>query len=207
MARISKEKQEEIRKKIKIVARELINEKGFNNVSTKMIAKEVGIAEGTLFNYFDSKTEIFFESYGEEYNELGLYNSDDLRLAENIGDVLMEHFRKSMKMALKLPRGIMSELAIASIKMAKKKPDRFKKLMEYDFKFIHGIEEYIQRLVDNKILNEVDAKVLSEVIFSAIGYELLLYISDYGTSKTEMFDNIKAKIDVIVKGYLKGGTV
>jgi AcrR family transcriptional regulator len=207
MARISKEKQEEIRQKIKVVSRRLIGDLGFNNVSTKMIAQEVGIAEGTLFNYFDSKTEIFFESFGDEYAELGLYQSNSLQLAENVSEILVEHFQKSMKMVLKLPRGIMSELAIASVKMARKKPERFKKLMEYDFKFIDGITEYIQRLKDHNMISEVDSEMFSEIIFSIIGYEVLLYMYDLDISKEKLFENMKKKIDVLVKGYLKGGIV
>lgn len=202
---LAKKSKKEIRKKIKEVSRRLIDELGFNNVSTKMIAKEVGIAEGTLFNYFDSKTEIFFEAYGEEYNEMGLYHSDDLALAENVSDILIEHFKKSMNMALKLPRGIMSELTIASVKMAKKKPERFKKLMEYDFKFIDGITDYINRLIENNILEDVDSQVFSEMVFAMIGYELLLYMYDSTIKKEEMFENIKKKIDILVHGYIKGG--
>lgn len=205
MARVSKEKQEETRKKIKEVSRKLIDELGFHNVSTKMIAKEVGIAEGTLFNYFDSKTEIFFESYGEEYNEMGLFDSKGLALANNVSDILIEHFQKSMKMALKLPRGIMSELVIASVKMARKKPERFKKLMEYDFKFIDGITEYVNRLIESNIIEEVNAEVFSEMVFAMIGYELLLYMYDLDITKDEMFDRIKMKIDILVQGYIKGG--
>jgi AcrR family transcriptional regulator len=204
MARISKEKQEEVKQKIKDVSRRLIGDLGFNNVSTKMIAKEVGIAEGTLFNYFDSKTEIFFESFGDEYAELGLYQSDGLLLTENVSEILIEHFQKSLKMVLKLPRGIMSELVIASVKMAKKKPERFRKLMEYDFKFIDGIGEYIQRLIDHNIISEVDTNVFSEIIFSIIGYEGMLYMYDLDISKEQLFENIKKKIDVLVKGYVKG---
>jgi AcrR family transcriptional regulator len=36
----------------------LFSEKGFNNATSKEIAKEAGIAEGTIFNYFKTKKDI-----------------------------------------------------------------------------------------------------------------------------------------------------
>ena len=67
MARISKEEQEVVKNKIISVSRKLFNEVGFDKTSTKSISKEAGIAEGTIFNYFSSKDEIFFEVFYSEY--------------------------------------------------------------------------------------------------------------------------------------------
>lgn len=205
MARISKEKQEEIRQRIKDVAKIKFSEIGYDKVSTKMIAKEVGIAEGTLFNYFDSKTEIFFESFGDEYKNLESSTTDKMPLSQNVSEILFERFQSSIGIMLKLPRGVMGELAIASVRMAKRKPERFKRLMAYDFQFIDEIGKYIKRLIESNILDDVDSVAFSEMIFSIMGFELLLYMYDMNVSKIELIENMKKKIDILVKGYLKGG--
>lgn len=205
MARISKEQQLQIRRKILDVAKDKFTSIGFEKTSTKEIAKEVGIAEGTLFNYFETKTELFFETFGEEYEKAAEGRNLDLVLSTNISEVILVTFKKTVGLILKLPRGILGEMAIASVKMAKNKPERFKKLMMYDFQFIEDIAEYIKELKKHQLLKDVDEKHFSEMIFSFIGYELLLYMYDSSIKKEDMLQNITKKIDILVKGYLKGG--
>jgi len=205
LARISKEQQEIIRIKIKEVAKEKFGTIGFEKTSTKEIAKEVGIAEGTLFNYYDSKTELFFEAFGDEYELAAMTRTEELIISSNVSEIILTNFKKTTGLILKLPKGILGELAIASIKMAKNKPDRFKKLMMYDMNFMEDIAVYIKQLIIKGILNEVDEKHFSEMIFSFIGYELLLYMYENDLTKDIMFDNIKTKIDILLKGYIKGG--
>ena len=55
-----------IRSEIMDAAIDIISEKGFNNSTTKEIAKTAGIAEGTIYNYFDNKSDILL-SIAERY--------------------------------------------------------------------------------------------------------------------------------------------
>ncbi len=205
MARISKEQQGIIRRKILDTAKAKFTDIGFEKTSTKKIAKEVGIAEGTLFNYFETKTELFFEAFGEEYEKVQEERDMHLQLSTNVSEVITSTFTKTIGLILKLPRGILGELAIASVKMAKNKPERFQKLMMYDFKFMEDIAEYIKQLKEHNLLKEVDETLFSEMIFSFIGYELLLYMYDSSIKKDQMTQRIKSKIDILVEGYVKGG--
>jgi len=204
VARINREQQETIRKKIKQVAYERFNDLGFEKTSTKEIAKAVGIAEGTLFNYFDSKTELFFEVFGDTYqNEIDSVGTQ-ITLGRNVGEILMSHFQKVYGFFLKIPKGIMGELGIATIRMAKKHPERFKKLAQYDFDFLDELTYYTKRLVEAGIIEKVDERPFAEMIFSAIAYEMLMYIYDEQISKEQVYENTKHKIDILVKGYLRG---
>lgn len=59
MARIRKEEKERIRNKIIEESKLIFVEYGYDKTSIKAIAKAVGIANGTIFNYFESKEEIY----------------------------------------------------------------------------------------------------------------------------------------------------
>ena len=59
--RITAEEKEATRKRIVDTAKALFRTKGFDNATTRDIAKEVGMATGTLFNYFASKEAIVVE--------------------------------------------------------------------------------------------------------------------------------------------------
>jgi AcrR family transcriptional regulator len=56
---LREQKKEETRKKLLDSARSAFAERGYAAAKTSDIAKAVGIAEGTLFNYFPTKAELF----------------------------------------------------------------------------------------------------------------------------------------------------
>jgi len=205
MARISQIEKNRIRQSILDVSRSFFYDLGYENTSTKMIAKEVGIAEGTIFNYFPSKTDILFESMYENYIGNEYENNQLLNIESNISEAIMEYLFKTMSIALKLPRRIMVEMLIQGAKMANKNPERFKRMAEMDFKSMKEIETYLFRLKEKNILKEVDEAQLSEIVFSLVVYELMLYLYDKSIKKETMEENMKKKLNLIIKGYIKGG--
>ena len=202
MARISKEEKERINKKILLVANELFMKDGYDGTSTSMIAKRVGIAEGTLFNYYDSKMDIFLEALSSELERFDVFDFTDIFGKELAHEITLQ-FANSVKMMLKLPKRILAEIFLQSIKLAKKKPEKLKKYIEIDMKYIGVLKEFIDSMVVKKILNEVDSKKLSEVIYAIIAYEMMFYVYEKKRSKETMLLNIEEKIEIIFKGYIK----
>jgi len=64
MARLSKEKQQEVREKIIIAALDLFTEQGFANTTMKQIAKQAGIGDATIYKYFANKDKLIYAYYG-----------------------------------------------------------------------------------------------------------------------------------------------
>lgn len=58
--------KEAIRKRIVKAALSLFQTKGFDETTTKAIARKAGIAEGTIFNYFRTKEDIALHFFEEE---------------------------------------------------------------------------------------------------------------------------------------------
>ncbi len=67
--RISAEDKAETRKRILSAARGLFRTRGFDNATTRDIAKEVGIAAGTMFNYFPTKEAIVVELAAQAFEK------------------------------------------------------------------------------------------------------------------------------------------
>ena len=205
MARISKEEQAKIREEIIRVASEKFNTSGFEQVSTKQIAKEVGIAEGTLFNYFDSKTHLFLEVFSADFVlEKGNIASPDIT-AESVVDVIFNHLMTLMKMMLKLPKGLLSELMIASVKLAKKHPDQFQRFVDLDFQYMAEMERFLEDLQERHLIGDVNPKLLSELIYSIVMYEFIMYLYDPAYSKEILKAQSKEKLHILLKGYCIGG--
>lgn len=205
MARISKAEQAKIRERIITVAKDKFQTIGYDETSTKNIAKEVGIAEGTLFNYFESKNDLFLEIFSDEFITISEVDEHDLMMTDNVTEMLVGHIEKAVRMMMKLPRVILGELAFASIRMAKKNPKRFRKFIELDFHYIKQLELFLDKLVDHKIIIEVDTKELSELLYSIFMFEFIMYAYDHSLEKEDMMKNAKIKIEILMKGYIQGG--
>lgn len=204
MARISQEEKEKIKARIIEVSKKLFFEVGYDETSTKMIAKEVGIAEGTIFNYFPTKADIFFETlYDDIVREQALYLDDSI-MTQNVIDVIWTHLHQAMGKIIKVPKIILKELAIAGLKMAKTNPKRFEKMAELDFKCMRELELYMIKLQEKEIMKPVNPKTLSELIYSALVYELLMYLYDKERNIETMKIEMKNKIEHIITPYIKG---
>ena len=68
----SQEKRQEIREQIMDMGLELIKQYGMRKMSIEQITKKVGIAQGTFYNFFDSKEILVYElanAYQERINQ------------------------------------------------------------------------------------------------------------------------------------------
>lgn len=67
---MAKKKSEHIRKAILDSATKLFARKGYYNAKTAEIAKEAGVAAGTIYNYFKSKDDILISIFSERLGEM-----------------------------------------------------------------------------------------------------------------------------------------
>jgi AcrR family transcriptional regulator len=204
MARISADEKERIKCKIIDVSRKFFYEIGYDGTSTRMIAKEVGVAEGTIFNYFDSKSEIFFEVF---YHDSQLEDSSGLLLTntqDDISKVICEHILEVTDKLLILPKKILYEMMIASIKLAKSKPEFFHKMARMDFKYMQEIATYFDKLIEKGILIDVDTRKLSEIVYGIIMFQFVLYFYEKERSKDVLKSEILNQVNILLKGYIKG---
>src|SRR5262245_48734092 len=61
--------KEKTKQAILAAALKLFAEKGFYNTSTRAISRKAGIAEGTLFNYFETKEDLALYFFERELDE------------------------------------------------------------------------------------------------------------------------------------------
>ena len=74
----SQEKRKEIREQIMDAGLELIKQYGMRKMSIEQITKKVGIAQGTFYNFFDSKEMLVY----------GLANAYQERINQNMKEIV-----------------------------------------------------------------------------------------------------------------------
>lgn len=198
MARIGKKEKEAMRQNILETSKKMFIEQGYDKTSTSQIAKAVGIAEGTVFNYFKSKSDILIDIFSTDYFDT---DKETLKIDVTIGVVEMycQLYEKVMSKVILLPKKIILEMFLTISNATKKRPELLKKLADQDFKFLGELEKLTLLLQDSGMITSCDAKLLSENIFSVITYELLLYLYEKDMSKNEMYDNITKKIHFMLE--------
>ena len=67
---MAKKKSEDVRKAILDAAVKIVAQKGFYNAKTAEIAKEAGVAAGTIYNYFKSKDDILISIFNEKLGDM-----------------------------------------------------------------------------------------------------------------------------------------
>ena len=68
--KINREQKEENRKKIIRAAVEIISEKGIRSATMKAIARNAGVADATIYNYFATKESILFGYFQEHMRDV-----------------------------------------------------------------------------------------------------------------------------------------
>ncbi|RDU24679.1 TetR/AcrR family transcriptional regulator [Anaerosacchariphilus polymeriproducens] len=202
MTRIGNEKKMMIRNNILKVSKELFLTKGYDKTSTSEIAKAVGIAEGTIFNYFKTKAEIFLGIMSEDFCSLTPEELQEIEYSNGVVDIFMEFIEKSLKKIFILPKRVLIEMGIIVMNTAKSKPDVIKKMAAIDFKFMDQTMDIIRKLEQDGIIKDCDEKVFSELIYSAVMYDFLMYIYEKECSIEMAKKNLRKKLEFLCKGCL-----
>lgn len=206
MARISKGQQLEIRHSILDVAKSYFYQDGYDKTSTRKIAKEVGIAEGTVFNYFPSKEDLFIEAIKKDYLE---HQPSEFSIEETqtkISEAIASYVLKTLKFMLKLPKRMLLEMFVAAMKIGKKNPERLHKLAELDFEYMKGLEAFLISFEEKGLLECKDPKQVSEIIFGIIMFELTMYLYDVSVTKEAFQSNVERKVELVIDGMVRGGS-
>ncbi len=98
MAGLREAKKRDTRQRILESARRMFGEKGYALTTTAAIARDANIGEGTLFNYYRTKGELFvaavFEGYRpEKYVPAPLAAVNEATLADETLNLLKHYFR------------------------------------------------------------------------------------------------------------------
>ncbi|MEN8907161.1 MAG: TetR/AcrR family transcriptional regulator [Clostridiales bacterium] len=202
MTRIGKERKEEIRYSIINEAKILFFTNGYDKTSTSEIAKAVGIAEGTIFNYFKTKAEIFLAVFTDEFLKETIEIDCFVDLNSGVLDIIFDFLNKNFKFLYMLPKGMLRDLGVAFLNIAKKSPKIVSKFAALDYKMMDFLCELIKDLQQKKLIIDCDARALTETIYSVVTFEFLIYIYEDVKTKEEMLRNLRQKIEIIIKGYV-----
>ncbi|MEN6329916.1 MAG: TetR/AcrR family transcriptional regulator [Methanobacteriaceae archaeon] len=172
-----KEKKPEISTKEKIldVSIDLFSQRGFNGVSIREIAREVGIRESSIYNHYRSKDAIMdsvFEYFKEELTKM---RPPDARNVDKLGQITPEIFLHRANHTLNILKNPKMEKIFIIISNEQFRDERAKKIvLEY---LLHEpytfSKKVLEKMVNVGTINKLDPKIMA-VEFQYPIYSLFL---------------------------------
>jgi len=159
--------------KILMTAARMFSERGYDKVTTREIAKAIGINSASIYHHFASKKEILknlYKYYSEQMRKERPDLNDLLKLAETEPprDVLMKsefHFNDEV-------RGILDQILVTAARMIVSDPESERFIRENIFDSVKNIlGPLLTRMIELGKIKPLDIKtfldVLSHYCFSA----------------------------------------
>jgi AcrR family transcriptional regulator len=202
--KISTEQKEENRRRIISAAVDLITEKGVKATTMRAVAREAGMGDATIYNYFPTKESILFGYYGQAL-ETGVsalkgitdFNQYDLKeQIQALFETLLEHFLPDREFVAESFPSIFFTLTPAH-RQIQSIQDRFIQVLDDMFRAAVEVEE-----VSEQVFKELVYHVLWDFFVGTVLYWL--------KDDSEQFTNTTVFIDKSLDlGYalLRAGVV
>jgi|AntAceMinimDraft_17_1070374.scaffolds.fasta_scaffold15637_3 TetR/AcrR family fatty acid metabolism transcriptional regulator len=193
------EKQDLIRQ----AAIRAFSHKGFYNTRAEEIAREAGIAVGTIYNYFASKEEILLSIFKEEFEQRMQVFRDllgsNLPIPDKIDKILQDHFSRLNE------HGDLAALLIQE--RFNPGPGFRTKLLGLYKGMIARIEELIQEGIDKNWVRECHPRIIAYALLGVVE-SLSVYALTYPEeAKQGILADAPAELaDLIWNGLHKEGT-
>lgn len=188
-----KEKKSGISTKEKIfdASIDLFSQRGYNGVSIREIAREVGIRESSIYNHYGSKDSIMDNIFQYFKEELIKMRPPEVRNLENLDKITPEIFRQRAHRTLNLLNNPKMEKIFKIISNEQFRDERAKKIvLEYMIHEPYSFSKKVLEIMVSKgITDKVDPKVkameFQYPIYSLFLENILLKSDGSDTSRNE----------------------
>lgn len=147
-------------------ARDIFWKKGYLGTSMKDIAKSIGCKPANLYNYFQSKEQLLYETLLEEMQQL-------ISLIENLEDDGTTDPVEQLKTLIRNQTNLLlgsrrSSKLLFDMEFEKLPPSKRKIIVELRDRYDVILRKIIRRMIDSGVISEIDEKIASFCIVSMI---------------------------------------
>ncbi|WP_079708742.1 TetR/AcrR family transcriptional regulator [Paraliobacillus ryukyuensis] len=205
MAGLRETKKKNTRKAILEYAEKIFKEKGYSKVKTSEIAKGANIAEGTLFNYFSTKGELFVQAVFVDFN-LQTYQIrlpqqvDENILVGEMVSIIDFYIKKMASVDKKLVREYFS--IVFSTESSEALVAR-KSIFHMDEMIIQDSKQLLSQLKNEyEIIKEFDVDLAVEIIYGCVIKQFMNYIYSDNWEYFELIEEMKKEIQFVMHGNM-----
>jgi len=202
--KVSKEQQDEIRKKLLEAAVDIMTDKGFHAATMKEISNKAEVGTATIYNYFATKEKILFAYFLEKQRELAREIADipDFN-AFTLKEKLQSHLESLLGIYLKD-----REFVLMAYKMMFDSPLRtFAEFAPVKDTFTETVGGFIGSAIENKEIIEHPFKgFINNLYWDYSSLMILYWLNDESEGFSNTSQLIDMTLDIIVE-ILKSGII
>jgi AcrR family transcriptional regulator len=200
MTNLREKKKEQTKKKIQAISLQLFETLGYEKATMDKIATEAEIGLGTLYNYFPSKTALFFsiierniETFISELEEI--INSETT-LLESLREFFNTYLKSFTTYGKNIWRDMLREIIFGEHM-------GYSKIKEIDQNFINQLYKLLcARIVEIKVNKDEKLSTASKALYSLLEYHIIYFVSDISVSLHEMTDSLMEQTNLFVEGLI-----
>lgn len=197
MSGIREAKKRETRRAILQAAIRLFAEKGYDRTSVEDLARAAGIGKGTIYGYFQEKSEIFLAFCEEEidyaFAVLAERNDPEAPILDQLTTLFMSQFR-FVTSNREFGRHLIRELAFPRIASSGKS-------REIDARYLTAVGEILARAARRGELRENLDLFLATVHFYAL---YLVALSGWYTGYVQTEEEVEVSLGTLFRQALEG---
>ena len=191
-------KKKRIMQQINSVARELFLSKGYLGTTLDEIAGRCEIGVGTLYNYYESKADIFLSIMSDELSEPGDDTGIDHDEDDTVIDRVLRHIWDLAKPLQLNSKDLWRELI--AVAMGSQMNNLLPRLLQLDMQCIRKLEGLLDNEKRRKALPaELCSHVAANVIYSVFMTQFMLYVFDKDMSFEAMKLNIESQTRFVLR--------
>jgi TetR/AcrR family fatty acid metabolism transcriptional regulator len=185
------------RNQILDAATKVFAEKGFHPATIKDIAREAGIADGTIYNYFENKTALMLGIL-DRMNESDQRDQDLSKLTEGDFRSFMKAYLRHRLMVLKADNFEVFKVVVSEILVNQELRElHYRKIVEPTFIMA---ERYFQRWAEQHIFKPIDISMTMRAISGMVLGLILEYIMGDKTLEAKWDELPDFLTDMILDG-------
>jgi len=176
---VARPKSQDKRNAILDAATRLFAERGLTAAPTSEISKLAGVAEGTLFTYFQTKDDLINALYREIKLELADAMMSDFPRKKNVGTKLRHVWDRYVNWGIANPkqRKVLAQLQVSEVLSIESRDAGSAPFVEFQIMIRDGIEQRIFR-------NDVPVELISKSLAALVEATIDLTVSNPSKAKT-----------------------
>lgn len=174
-----------LRENIIAAAVQVIRTKGLAKTTTKEVAREAGCSEGSLYNHFESKEDLFFHTLKGQLPNIMFVSGSLLQrkgtrtVSENLAELMLAALT-DFTMAMPLMASIFSEPGLLS-----RHREGFRQRNEGPHRPNEVLEEYLrEELILGRVRSDIDARAAADMILGSC-FQRAFQLQFLGISQSE----------------------
>lgn len=201
MTGIREKKKEQTRKKIQTVSMQLFEALGYEKTTMERIASEAEIGLGTLYNYYSSKTTLFFSMIEGNIEPL-IYDleqviSKEMTLRESLDEFYNIYMKSFTLYGKNIWRDLLREVLFGEHM-------GYEKIKEIDQNFIDQLCRLIIMRTGGEETNKSEQSfIAAKSLYSLLEYHIIYYVSDSSVSMQKMKESLMQQASLLVDGLAR----